>query len=59
MARLTINLDDRTHRALEETAARQKRSMDSIILLLENPPAGVSVISPRHLVDAVSSPKET
>ena len=31
MARLTINLDDRTHQALEETAARQKRSMDSII----------------------------
>ena len=31
MARLTINLDDRTHRALEETAARQKRSMDAII----------------------------
>ena len=28
-------------------------------LLLENPPAGVSVISPRHLVDAVLSPKET
>ena len=31
MARLTINLDDRTHRALEEAAAQQKRSMDSII----------------------------
>lgn len=31
MARLTINLDDRTHQALEEAAARQKRSMDSII----------------------------
>ena len=31
MARLTINLDDRTHRALEEAAARQKRSMDAII----------------------------
>ena len=31
MARLTIDLDDRTHRALKEAAARQKRSMDSII----------------------------
>ena len=31
MARLTINLDDRTHRALKETATRQKRSMDAII----------------------------
>ena len=31
MARLTINLDDRAHRALEEAAAQQKRSMDSII----------------------------
>ena len=31
MVRLTINLDERTHRALKETAARQKRSMDAII----------------------------
>ena len=31
MARLTIDLGDRTHRALKEAAARQKRSMDSII----------------------------
>ena len=31
MARLTIILDDRTHRALKEAATRQKRSMDAII----------------------------
>ena len=31
MARLTIDLDDRTHQALKEASARQKRSMDSII----------------------------
>lgn len=31
MARLIINPDGRTHPALEEGAARQKRSMDSII----------------------------
>ena len=31
MARLTISLDDRTHRALKEAAARQNRSMASII----------------------------
>ena len=30
MARLTIDLGDRTHRALKEAAARQKRPMDSI-----------------------------
>ncbi|MDE2757569.1 MAG: ribbon-helix-helix protein, CopG family [Acidobacteriota bacterium] len=31
MPRLTISLPDRTHRALKETAARQNRSMGSII----------------------------
>lgn len=31
MVRLTISLADRTHRALKETAARQNRSMASII----------------------------
>lgn len=31
MPRLTISLADRTHRALKETAARQNRSMGSII----------------------------
>lgn len=31
MPRLTITLADRTHRALKEAAARQKRSMASII----------------------------
>ena len=31
MPRLTINLTDRTHRALKEAAARQHRSMGSII----------------------------
>ena len=31
MARLTITLHDDLHRALEETAARQGRSIDSII----------------------------
>ena len=31
MIRLTISLADRTHRALKETAARQNRSMGSII----------------------------
>ena len=31
MARLTISLADRTHRALREAAARQNRSMASII----------------------------
>jgi len=31
MSRLTINLDDRVHRALKETAARQNRSIGSII----------------------------
>lgn len=31
MARLTISLADRTHRALKEAAARQNRSMGSII----------------------------
>ncbi len=31
MIRLTINLTDRTHRALKEAAARQNRSMTSII----------------------------
>ena len=31
MARLTISLTDRTHWALKEAAARQKRSMGSII----------------------------
>ena len=31
MARVTINLTDRTHRALKEAAARQRRSMGSII----------------------------
>lgn len=31
MARLTISLADRTHRALKEAAARQNRSMASII----------------------------
>ena len=31
MRRLTISLPDRTHRALKETAARQNRSMGSII----------------------------
>lgn len=35
MPRLTISLADRTHRALKETAARQNRSMDSIIESLE------------------------
>ena len=31
MVRLTISLADRTHRALKEAAARQNRSMASII----------------------------
>ncbi len=31
MPRLTISLTDRTHRALKEAAARQQRSMGSII----------------------------
>ena len=31
MPRLTISLADRTHRALKEAAARQNRSMASII----------------------------
>lgn len=31
MPRLTISLSDRTHRALREAAARQNRSMGSII----------------------------
>ncbi len=31
MPRLTISLTDRTHRALKEAAARQHRSMGSII----------------------------
>ena len=31
MARLTISLADRTHRALKEAAARQNRSIASII----------------------------
>ncbi len=31
MSRLTISLSDRTHRALKEAAARQNRSMSSII----------------------------
>ena len=31
MSRLTISLADRTHRALKEAAARQNRSMGSII----------------------------
>ena len=31
MPRLTISLADRTHRALQEAAARQNRSMASII----------------------------
>ena len=31
MPRLTISLPDRIHRALKETAARQNRSMGSII----------------------------
>ena len=31
MPRLTISLADRTHQALKETAARQNRSMGSII----------------------------
>ncbi len=31
MIRLTISLADRTHRALKEAAARQNRSMGSII----------------------------
>ena len=31
MPRLTISLADRTHRALKEAAARQNRSMGSII----------------------------
>ena len=31
MSRLTINLDDRVHRALKETAARQNRTIGSII----------------------------
>ena len=31
MPRLTISLTDRTHRALKEAAARQRRSMGSII----------------------------
>jgi plasmid stability protein len=31
MSRLTINLDDKVHRALKETAARQNRSIGSII----------------------------
>ncbi len=31
MSRLTITLDDELHRALKETAARQRRSITSII----------------------------
>ena len=31
MSRLTINLDDKIHQALKETAARQNRSIGSII----------------------------
>ena len=31
MPRLTITLDDQLHQALKETAARQRRSIDSII----------------------------
>lgn len=31
MPRLTISLADRTHRALKEAAARQNRSMSSIV----------------------------
>ncbi len=31
MSRLTINLDDKIHRALRETAARQNRTIGSII----------------------------
>ena len=31
MSRLTINLDDQIHRALKETAARQNRTIGSII----------------------------
>ncbi len=31
MSRLTITLDDRLHQALKETAARQRRSIGSII----------------------------
>ena len=31
MVRMTIKLADRTHRALKEAAARQKRSIESII----------------------------
>jgi len=31
MSRLTITLDDKIHRALKETAARQNRSIGSII----------------------------
>ena len=31
MSRLTINLDDKIHRALKETAARQNRTIGSII----------------------------
>ena len=31
MSRLTITLDDQMHRALKETAARQRRSIGSII----------------------------
>lgn len=31
MSRLTISLDDKIHRALKETAARQNRSIGSII----------------------------
>jgi len=31
MSRLTITLDDELHQALKETAARQKRSINSII----------------------------
>ncbi|MXX07794.1 MAG: ribbon-helix-helix protein, CopG family [Gammaproteobacteria bacterium] len=31
MSRLTITLDDQLHRALKETAARQRRSIGSII----------------------------
>lgn len=31
MARLTISLDDKVHQALKETAARQHRSIASII----------------------------
>jgi len=31
MSRLTINLDDKIHRALKETAVRQNRSIGSII----------------------------